>query len=229
MNFVVSLSVPRDRVVSEVWVSESAQGPLIGRLQSYLDPRSLFCEKKAGESALAYSFSTGSIDPLSKGHTFRHQVKGRITYQQLSTPRIMVDSQIKLISSRCACWGTESLTLDQSRSLTPNREEIPRERRCGWRLMTPASRSTRGRPWILVAEKPTDEALRQGRNPSTSNKKFKGHRRKSTTHCTTLYQTIPRKVYEIKSVVRLGLWKGFLADQFGCRQAPTLEPISAYD
>jgi hypothetical protein len=155
-----------------VWVSESAQGPLIGRLQSYLDPRSLFCEKKAGESALAYSFSTGSIDPLSKGHTFRHQVKGRITYQQLSTPRIMVDSQIKLISSRCACWGTESLTLDQSRSLTPNREEIPRERRCGWRLMTPASRSTRETSLgYWSAEKPTDEALRQGRNPQHEKKK----------------------------------------------------------
>jgi len=156
--------VPTPITISLVRVSESAQGPLIGRLRSYLDPGRVFREKKAGESALAYSFSTGSTDPLSKGHTFRHNAKRRITYSlETAFPKVGL---APIFSWACSREGTESQNSQQSRSLTPNREEVQQERRCGWRLMTPASRSTREpRPWILVATEPTDEALRQGRNP----------------------------------------------------------------
>jgi hypothetical protein len=140
-------------------VSESAQGPLIGRLRSYLDPSRVFCEKKAGESALAYSFSTG----------FAHGV----------IPFNIVESNPR---SPCGRIPTPARHEIQK---TPNHQEVNRrmtpgrirERRCGWRLMTPASRSTQNSDRILVAEKPTDEALRQGRNPCTQNMKFEGTRR----------------------------------------------------
>jgi hypothetical protein len=60
MLVIVPLSVPLDVAVAVVGVSESAQGPLIGRLRGYLDPsRDLLYKEVAGESAWTYSFSTG--------------------------------------------------------------------------------------------------------------------------------------------------------------------------
>jgi hypothetical protein len=110
----------------------------------------------------------------SKGHTFRHMRKGRIAYLCFSTPRIKVDSQIKLISSRCVCRGTESKYLFSSRSLTPN----PGRRGEGSHLDLMTTREI-NRTWVLVARssrvrgaKLTDDGfLGRIRNPKTQDEK----------------------------------------------------------
>jgi hypothetical protein len=124
---------------------------------------------------LAYSLSTGKH--ASTDHFFQLLLRESATYRRLSTPRIKVNSQIKLILSRCDCRGTERVNLQLGGS-DPDRVSF-RERGCGWRLMTPATTPTlESTVWILGSlwtdwnplTNPAEEALRQGRNPDETKK-----------------------------------------------------------
>jgi hypothetical protein len=181
MNVVVSLSIPLDHSVSEERVSESAQGPLIGRLRSYLDPgRKIQIENEAVRILfLPICFSNGVI-----------QIPGSHSSQSRSMPRGENHSK----SDPYQGTRPEVSTPCEPRSASGppwSPDLVAPERTIRRDLMNPASKYDLFQPsWILVAEKPTDEALRQGRNPSTSELEVpRGIGRRATTICTSLYTT----------------------------------------
>jgi hypothetical protein len=179
MNVVVSLSIPLDLMVSEERVSESAQGPLIGRLRSYLDPGEVFCEDVAVRILfLPIRFSRGIIQiPGSACRTSRQ------TRIESGTPQ--PPTKVGRMWSKRLNDSGSARRPQASPDLVVPEGTIRRD------LMNPATQlHRRCFPWILVAEKPTDEALRQGRNPSTSELEVpRGIDKRATTLCTTLYTT----------------------------------------
>jgi hypothetical protein len=179
---VVSLSIPLDHSVSEERVSESAQGPLIGRLRSYLDPGEILGKDVAVRILfLPIRFCRGVIQIPGSPHRTSRRTRAK-SQPTFSLPRERASKKrFNDYGSARRPWGSPDLVAPA--------QTIRRD------LMNPATITYRGSPWILVAEKPTDEALRQGRNPSTSELEVpRGIDRRATTLCTTLY-TMPKSYF----------------------------------
>jgi hypothetical protein len=179
MNFVTPLGIPPYLAVWEVRVSESAQGPLFGRIERQLVSRAFLdpwchdlCEEVAWRIDFAYWFSAGVIqvpqvtaEKLQPGREscsdtgYQSEERKVPTFRSFS---IVACPQVPPIVPR----GSSSTELDT------RRHQCRTMRRD---LMILATTPTLVRtPWILgslvqdwnPAPNPAEEALRQGRNPS---------------------------------------------------------------
>jgi len=161
MNTETPSGVPPYYPVFEFRVSESAQGPLIGRLRGYLDPSGkIFCEDVAVRILfLPIRFSRGVIQirPPSGGSPTDQIQVGKYCPQPDCFPS---QGRVSRRSGNTPKQGPEVSF--------PRRESYPKTPEGTMRrdLMNPATTLAEVPTWILVAKNPTDEALRQGRNPS---------------------------------------------------------------